>query len=266
MRTLVTAVFCAWHSSTLLYAHDPPPKPTSTTHTIARRTADGPTCQLKLSLIDAKSGEPLPGVVQVLDHDDKLVELPNLLNRGQGIEQIGPIHNWWVLAGPTVLTVPAKEISVDAFSGLETERAAHQHLDLTGKTEATLEIPLTSFHDALKSWYIAGNTHLHLMKMSRQEADRYLSEVPLADGLWIVFLSYLERAEADLEYTSNNMPSSSTIHETGATQHATRTSSSAPRFFLPPRAWAGAAAHLHGPAATRRDRGLHGPRRAREPL
>ena len=44
---------------------------------------------------------------------------------------------------------------------------------------------------------------LHLMKLSKQQADRYLREVPLADGLEIVFLSYLERAKADLEYTSN---------------------------------------------------------------
>jgi len=199
---LATLVICAWHYSTPLLAHDPPPKPTSTTHTIARRTADGPTCRLKLSLVDHETGQPLPGVVQILDHEDHLVELPILVSRGQGIEQIGPIHNWWVLAEPTVLTVPAEEISLNAFSGLETERA-HQHLDLTGKTEASLEICLVRFARQTERGQLAGNTHLHLMKLSRDEADRYLREVPLADGLEIVFLSYLERAQADLEYTSN---------------------------------------------------------------
>jgi hypothetical protein len=41
------------------------------------------------------------------------------------------------------------------------------------------------------------------MKLGKDAADRYLRQVPLADGLDIVFVSYLERAEADLEYTSN---------------------------------------------------------------
>lgn len=140
--------------------------------------------------------------MQVLDHEDRLVELPELVNRGQGIEQIGPIHDWWVITEPTVLAVPAEEISLYALSGLETE-LAHEHLDLAGKSQATLEVPLTCFYHAREHGQVAGNTHLHLMKLSRAEADRYLREVPLADGLEIVFLSYLERAQADLEYTSN---------------------------------------------------------------
>src|SRR5262249_42958961 len=56
---------------------------------------------------------------------------------------------------------------------------------------------------ARRSGRLAGNTHLHLMKLSKEQADRYLKEVPLADGLDIVFISYLQRAKADLEYTSN---------------------------------------------------------------
>ena len=55
-----------------------------------------------------------------------------------------------------------------------------------------------------RSGYVAGNTHLHLRKLSKQQADRYLREAPLVDGLDIVYVSYLERAKDDLEYTSNN--------------------------------------------------------------
>ncbi len=35
--------------------------------------------------------------------------------------------------------------------------------------------------------HVAGNTHLHLKHLSREQADRYLREVPLADGLDVVF-------------------------------------------------------------------------------
>ena len=99
--------------------------------------------------------------------------------------------------------MPATRLEFQALAGLETERAS-ESIDLAGKTQATLRMPLVRFARARANGYVAGNTHLHLMKLSKQQADRYLTEVPLADGLDIVFLSYLERAEADLEYTSNH--------------------------------------------------------------
>jgi hypothetical protein len=157
---------------------------------------------LALELVDAKTGESLPGIVQVLDAAGKGVDLPELVNRGQGIEQPGPIHQWWVLPQRTTVTVPAAPLEIKAVAGLETELAVAR-ADLTGKAWSLVRVPLVRFADARRDGYVAGNTHLHLMKLSKQQADRYLQEVPLADGLDIVFLSYLERAVADLEYTSN---------------------------------------------------------------
>ncbi len=162
----------------------------------------GPACTLKLELVDADNGEILPGIIQVLDAEEHLLEFHELVNRGQGIES-GPIQQWWVLPKPTELRVPATKLTVRALSGLETELAT-ESIDLTGKTAAALRVPVHRFYQARPRGYLAGNTHLHLMKLSKQQADRYLAEVPLADGLDVVFLSYLERAKADLEYTSNN--------------------------------------------------------------
>ena len=160
------------------------------------------TCKVTLELTDAQTGEHLPGVVQIRDAQGKPIEIPELANRGQGIETPGPIHDWWVLPRKTALTLPAATLMVRAFSGLETEVASIT-IDLAGKPTAELRVPLTRFHRARENGYVAGNTHLHLKQLSRDQADRYLREVPLADGLDVVFVSYLERAEAALEYTSN---------------------------------------------------------------
>ncbi|MBI2823264.1 MAG: CehA/McbA family metallohydrolase [Planctomycetia bacterium] len=160
------------------------------------------TSALDIELVDGRTAQTLPGIVQLRRDDGQKVEIAELANRGQGIEAIGPIHDWWVLPKRTTIAVPAVPLVVKAVAGLETE-LAESRIDLTGKAQATLSVPLVRFHEARASGYIAGNTHLHLMKLSRQQADRYLKEVPLVDGLDIVFLSYLERAIADLEYTSN---------------------------------------------------------------
>jgi hypothetical protein len=161
------------------------------------------TCQLELTLVDAVTGQPLPGIVQVLDGTGKAIDIPELVNRGQGIEQQGPIHQWWVLPKATTVTVPQAPLTIKALAGLETELAT-QPLDLTKNVRAKAAIRLNRFYEARRGGRLAGNTHLHLMKLSKSQADRYLREVPLGDGLDIVFVSYLERAKADSEYTSNN--------------------------------------------------------------
>ena len=166
---------------------------------------DGPpvTCRLTLELVDAENNRPVPGVVQLLDAEGKLLEIEALLNRGQGLTKPEAIRRWWVLPERAVLEVPAAAITVRALAGLETE-LAEAKLDLTGKSKAELKLPLKHFHRARESGYVAGNTHLHLMKLSKPQSDRYLQTMPLVDGLDIVFVSYLERAKADLEYTTNN--------------------------------------------------------------
>ncbi len=165
--------------------------------------ADDLTCQLELKLVDQATGQELPGIVRCTESDGEPVPLEPLLNRGYGIERRGGVHDWFVLPAATTIEVPAERLEFQALSGLETERS-EVSVDLTGKGEAELAIKLVRFFDPLGAGQVAGNTHLHLRRMSKEQADRYLREVPLADGLDIVFLSYLERAIDDLEYTSNN--------------------------------------------------------------
>ena len=140
--------------------------------------------------------------MQLLDAAGEVVPIAELVNRGQGIEDEGPIHRWHVLPEKTSINVPAGPLVIKALAGLETD-LAEERLNLTGRKQASHTVKLTRFAHARRDGYVAGNTHLHLMKLSKEQADRYLREVPLVDGLDIVFLSYLERAEADLDYTSN---------------------------------------------------------------
>ena len=200
---IVAWLLCTWPTLTLLHAHEPPlttPRPQSRATVV--RKVPSVTCTLTISLVDAKTDDPLPGIVQVLDAGGQVTELKELVNRGQGIEQKGPIHDWWVLSKPGEITVPAAPLEIRALAGIETE-LTRQRIDLAGKTRATLRVLLARIYRSRDQGYVAGNTHLHLMKLSKEQADRYLQEVPLADGLEVVFLSYLERARADLEYTSN---------------------------------------------------------------
>ena len=207
-RPPLVACIVAWllgtcPGTTLLRAHEPrrtvqrQPLPAA-----AQRKTPSATCTLAISLVDRQTDESLSGIVEFLDADGHPTEVPELVNRGQGIEQQGPIHDWWVLSKPSEITVPAAALEIKALSGLETDLTRHR-VDLTGMKRATLRVPLVRFYRSRHAGYVAGNTHLHLMKLSKPQADRYLQEVPLADGLEVVFLSYLERAHADLEYTSN---------------------------------------------------------------
>jgi hypothetical protein len=164
--------------------------------------ADAPTCALTIELTDAATGEPLPGVISLRDEAGKRVSVPELLRRGLGVEEQFAIHDWHVLPGPTRVTVPRATLKLKALHGLETE-FGEAMLDLGGKEEAIVRIRLKRFYNAHARGLQSANTHVHLQKVSLKESDRYLLEVARAENLEVVYISYLERAEADLEYTSN---------------------------------------------------------------
>jgi hypothetical protein len=164
------------------------------------------TCRVRLSLTDAESGREIAGLVKIEDADGQPVAIDNVLSRGMGLEGNLPIHRWHVLPASTVVELPRGKFSITAISGLDTE-AARRDVDLAGKAAADVSIPLSRFYHADREGYRSGNTHLHLMKVTREMCDRYLREVPRADRLDVLFLSYLERADADKEYTSNRYTS-----------------------------------------------------------
>jgi hypothetical protein len=165
--------------------------------------ADGPnsTCHVRLTLTDAEDGRELPGLVRIVNEGSRIVLPEKLLPRGLGIAGELPVHQWLVVSQAAELDLPRGKYKISAFSGLETEMSQRE-VDLR-TPESRISIPLTRFHDAKRAGWRSGNTHLHLMKLSREESERYLREVPRSDALDVLFVSYLERAGADQDYITN---------------------------------------------------------------
>lgn len=159
-------------------------------------------CRLRMELIDAETGKPIPGLVQVRDEAGELVELPGLLDRGLGLPTNSPIHDWSVIVRPTEVLVPAGSLTVRGFAGLETAYATQQ-LELAGKERETVTLKLVRFAPVRAAGWQTANTHVHLKKTSRAESDRYLIEAAQGDELDIVFVSYLERPSEDMHYSTN---------------------------------------------------------------
>ena len=159
-------------------------------------------CDLTLQLTDAATGRPIPGWVRFRDGDGKMVSVSELFPRDltPGVKQ--RIDHWLVIVKQTKIKVPRGKLVIDALFGLETEQASVT-VDLTDQAESSLTIPLKFFYRAAEHGSRSANTHLHLMKLTREVSDRYLQEIPKADGLDVLFLSYLERAEAQKDYISN---------------------------------------------------------------
>ncbi len=174
-------------------------------------------CRVRLSLVDGKTGKPVPGVIRCfVQGRQEAVPIHGLLERGQGVGSVAlqqqgkrpprrPIHDWYVLSGPSEVRLPKKPLRLEAFAGLETEMATLE-IDLEHRNRASLTLSLNSFsHIKDKKWF-GGNTHLHLFRLSSEEADRYLNTIPAADRLDVLFTSYLIRPSEDADYITNRYP------------------------------------------------------------
>jgi hypothetical protein len=163
--------------------------------------------KLRLRLVDADSGKPLAGIVrEATDGKARPRELGGLFPRGRGLQLAPEYDGWHVVpaAGADIELLP-KAIRLEALSGLETARV-QLDLDLARNAPAEAVFKLDPVFRPQDHGVVAGNTHLHLMKLSRQEADEYLKQIPAADGLRVLFLSYLERYKDDLTYITNEYP------------------------------------------------------------
>lgn len=171
-----------------------------------RAWTQGQQCRVMITLVDNQTQKPMPGVIRCFPRDgDQAIPVANLLARGQGLDDKSAIHNWYVVPSPTEVLLPRQPLRLEAFSGLETELKTVS-LDLTGQNQKSLTIPLRSFSQVSRqSWYSA-NTHLHLSHLNKDQAERYLREIPRADHLDVLFISYLERAIADKDYITNRYP------------------------------------------------------------
>ena len=110
-------------------------------------TAETATCELTLSLIDAVTKRPLDGLVRITASDGRALALPGLFNRGTGLRRDHAGKEWYVLLESATVPVPQERLTIEAFSGLETE-LARETIDLTGQAAAQVTLPLRRFCDA----------------------------------------------------------------------------------------------------------------------
>ena len=176
---------------------------------IAAAFAPDSVCRVTLTLTDANTGLPLPGVVRITCHeaDQRVVLKPSVLDsRGWGLLAKQPdIADWFVVPQVVTTELPRRVVTFEAFSGLETE-ITKVELDLSNGQPREVSIPLKRFHKFYERGWRSANTHLHLMKLTRAESDRYLRDFPAADGLDVLFVSHLKRAGADQDYITNQYP------------------------------------------------------------
>jgi hypothetical protein len=161
----------------------------------------------RLLLVDAETGKAVGGMVRIKDAESgEPIKLTGLLDRLRGFAVPRSCGGWHVVpvdGGETVL--PRRRLQLEALHGVETA-LVQQELDL-GKAAAediTIKLPFLFRPDKLG--LVAGNTHLHLLNMTRAEADSYLRTIPAADGLKVMFISYLERHKDDQRYITNSYP------------------------------------------------------------
>lgn len=176
---------------------------------IASAFAPNGLCRVTLTLTDADTGLPLAGVVRIThqDGDSRVVLKPDGLDsRGWGLLAKQPdIADWLVVPQAVTIELPRRALTIEALSGLETETAKVE-LDLSNGQPRDVSIPLKRFRKSHERGWRSANTHLHLMKLTRAESDRYLRDFPAADGLDLLFVSHLKRAGADQDYITNQYP------------------------------------------------------------
>lgn len=173
---------------------------------LGARTADEST-GTRLQLIDVATGKPRAGIVRIFAAGrDKPLTLPGLFDRLRGLERSATVAGWYVVpADGAMVTLPRAKLRCEALAGLETAMT-RQEIDLTDSAPKEIRLPLTPIFNPAQSQLAAGNTHLHLRNLTPNESDEYLRHVPAADGLQVMFISYLERHKDDAFYITNRYP------------------------------------------------------------
>lgn len=170
---------------------------------VAASPKDAATSALTLKLVDADTRQPLAGLVRVKRADGTAVPLAGLVNRGTKLRNNHPAKEWFALVGPAVLALPRETLTIEALGSLETE-LARTTVDLRSHEQLEATLAVKFFDRPAQRGWRNGNTHLHLSGLTRAQADDYLRAIPRADGLELLFVSYLERAVADRDYISNH--------------------------------------------------------------
>jgi hypothetical protein len=167
--------------------------------------APGGAVKVRVQLVDATSGNVVGGMVRVVPADAKKpVALPGLVDRLLSLRKTDWLSGWYVVpAAGAETSLPPGRYRVEALSGLETALAA---VDVDVTSDAVVSLKLPSLFRPEDHGLAAGNTHLHLQNVTKEECDAYLRQVPAADGIRVMFISYLERPGIDKAYVTNRYP------------------------------------------------------------
>lgn len=162
-----------------------------------------------IELVDAESGKPVTGLIRFFTENGQRVIPQSLLPRSTGVRQdhygiaaYRRLDSWSVLTDQHKVLLPKKKLFVEAFKGHETVMS-RMVIDLRDKDKANIKVPIKKYLPQEFDKFFSGNVHLHYKNLSRSVVDRYTLEVPKADGLDVVFFSYLERKGSDQYYPSN---------------------------------------------------------------
>lgn len=162
---------------------------------------------VRIRLVDGATGKPCPGIVRLLHRlDNTPVALPGLYDRLRGLKVAAEFGGWHVVPAQGAETKAPRDLfTLEAVAGLETQLAK---IDLNTKRDLLddVVVKLDPAMEPGKTGMVAGNTHLHLMKLTKEDAEQYLRVIPPADRLRVLFISYLERFKDDAEYITNRYP------------------------------------------------------------
>ncbi len=163
--------------------------------------------KVRVKLVDADTGKAIPGIIRVFGvGEEKPLALPGLYDRLRGLKTTATLAGWSVVpAAGGATTLPRRKVRIEAVSGLETALAVEE-VDLSKNPPAEVTVKLKSLFRPEQSDLVAGNTHLHLMNLTAEDSDEYLKQVPAADRLKVLFISYLERIKEDVTYITNRLP------------------------------------------------------------
>lgn len=163
--------------------------------------------KIRIRLVDAGSGNGRAGIVRIYRADsDKPLTLPGLYDRLRGLQRSDAVAGWHVVAANGAdVELPRAALRIEALAGLETS-LSQQNIDLSSSVPEELTVRLTPIFEPGRLGLAAGNTHLHLRNLSPEDCDAYLRQIPVADGLQLLFISYLERHKDDATYITNRYP------------------------------------------------------------
>ena len=156
-----------------------------------------------LETVDADSGKPIPCLIRFKGLGETTKPFPTkFLNRGTGLPKNHPARQWLCFPGTGEIDIVTGNPTVEAIAGPEYEMAKKE-LRIKKGEDANVKLLLKRIANPHKAGWRSGNTHLHLNKMSRAQADEYLRTVPASDGLELVFVSNLRREKDEESYITN---------------------------------------------------------------